>query len=141
MRLGVMRTVKYTQLNHFAFYSHNADNKLEIFYPVSPTAGTGTGYVYDFSGRLLMSYDPYNGSYPPKKFYYDGINTLIEKEKFEDTCWRTVLANALKDAPIGQIITQMRWNYNTVPCGSPTFQSTMTAFHYDHIGNVLGTSI
>lgn len=108
------------------YYHHNRENRL-----VSSEGPGGTvDYDYDASGRLLTRTD---NSGNKEKYYYDGINTLLVKEKLSGGSWRTKRIYILKQAPIGQILAERE---NTAWSGSTPTAHTDNWYHYDLLGNV-----
>lgn len=87
-------------------------------------------YVYDDSGRLLLRTDIDTGV--KIRYYYDGINQLLVKEKPSGDVWRTKKAFALKQASIGQIIAERLY---TAWIGSTPTASTDYWYHFDLLGS------
>jgi len=105
-------------------YLHDRENRLVGF--DGPAAVT---YAYDSSGRMLLRTAP-DGT--KTKYYYDGINQLLVKEKPVGGVWRTKKVNALKEADIGQIIAHREY---TAWSGSTPTAWNDRYYHYDLLGN------
>jgi hypothetical protein len=86
------------------------------------------------------------------RYYYDGINTLLERQRYwndfyDEWRWRTLRVYTLAQAAIGQIVagdrTMTVWHPQT---GAPTAWAqggtpdawTDRWYHYDMLGNVTG---
>jgi len=105
-------------------YLHDRHNRMVGF------DGPATvDYAYDSSGRMLLRTGP-DGT--KTKYYYDGINLLLVKEKEDGGVWRTKKVNALKEADIGQIIAHREY---TAWSGSTPTAYTDRYYHYDLLGN------
>lgn len=111
----------------FAWYTHNRENRLVEYeyFPVGPI-----DYEYDAAGRLLTRTDDSGNK---EKYYYDGINTLLVKDKPYGGSWRTKCVYTLKQASVGQIIAERE---NTAWSGSTPTAHTDYWYHYDLLGNV-----
>ena len=73
-----------------------------------------------------------------RKFYYDGTNRLLTRERPSSGCWRTKSVNSLKDASISQVISSRDYTYTGT--GSNCLdgqQGHDTWYHYDQVGNVV----
>ncbi|MGI8905137.1 MAG: RHS repeat-associated core domain-containing protein, partial [Candidatus Sumerlaeaceae bacterium] len=113
------------------FYTHNRENRLEQF---ELDGVNQVSYTYDDSGRLLLR----TGTDGTKsKYYYDGINQLLTKERPSGGVWRPKKVNLLKQASIGQILAHQEY---TAWSGSTPSAWNNRWYHYDLLGNTTALS-
>lgn len=104
------------------YWYHDSENRLYAF--SEDQTWTYVYYDYDALGRRILRED-WNGN--KRKYYYNGLNILMVKQKPSGGSWSTKTAYVLKQAPVGQIVSAREYSG-----GMPNDMW----YHYDLLGNV-----